>query len=122
MMNFRLSPNLRLSDRLDFTGSGEKITNALALGAVFVAVISGGVTKGTIFPVAAVGGAGVGAIAAFARDGFAATAVGDSRVVARATALGAMRNGEVSFQHGDMIRPRSGGRYTGLHGLESFGG
>ena len=110
-----------LSDRLDFSGAGETVADALALGAVFVAVISGGITKGTIFPVAAVGGAGVGAVAAFAGDGFAATAIGDSRVVAGTTALGAMRNGEVSFQHGDMIRPRCGGSYTGLHVLEFWG-
>jgi hypothetical protein len=109
MMNFRPSPNFRLSDWLDFCAAGEAVADALALGAVFVAVISGGVTEGTIFPVAAVGGAGVGPVAAFAGDGFAATAVGDPTVVARTTALRAMRNGEVSFQHGDMIRPRCGG-------------
>jgi hypothetical protein len=92
---------VRLCDSAFFFRTHENIADTLAQRAVFVAVISGGVTKGTIFPVAAVGGAGVGAIAAFAVDRFAATAVGDS------TALGAVRHRKVSFQHVGMIRPRS---------------
>jgi hypothetical protein len=107
---------------LGFSGADETVADALALGAVFVAVITGGITKRTIFPVGAVGGAGVDAIAAFAGDGLAAPTAGDSSVVARTAALGAMRHGEFSFQHVDMIRPRSGGSYTGLHGFRIFCG
>ena len=80
----------------------------MALRAVFIAVISGRFTVGTIFPIGTIGGTCVSAVAAFSGVAFTTTAVGHFTVVTCATALGAMGNGEISLQHVDMIRPRLG--------------
>jgi hypothetical protein len=80
----------------------------LALRAVFIAVISGRFTVRTIFPIGTVRGTCVSAVAAFTGVVFTTTTVCQFTVVTCAAALGAMRNGEISLQHVDMIRPRLG--------------
>jgi hypothetical protein len=93
---------------LFFCRAHEKIADTLALRAVFIAVISGRFTMGTIFPIGTVGGTCVSADAAFSGVAFTTTTVGHFTVVTCAPALGAMGNGEISLQHVDMIRPRLG--------------
>jgi hypothetical protein len=59
-------------------------------------------------PIGTVGGTCVSAVAAFSGVAFTTTTVCHFTVVTCAPALGAMRNGEISLQHVDMIRPRFG--------------
>ena len=89
----------RLNDSLFFSRAHEKIADPLALRAVFIAVISGRLTVWTIFPIATVAGTCVSAVAAFSGDSSTTTTFCHFTVVTRATAMGAMRNGEVSLQH-----------------------
>ena len=93
-----------LEGGLLFFGAHEKVADTLALRTLFITVIAGRLAVGTVFPISAVGGTGVGAIAARSGDGSATATVYDSTVVTRATAFGAMGSGEVSLKHVDMIR------------------
>jgi hypothetical protein len=88
---------VRLNDGLFLCRAHKKIADTLALRAVFIAVISGCLTVGTLFPIATVEGTSVSAVAAFSGDSFGTTTVGHSSVVTRASAFGAMGHGEFSL-------------------------
>jgi hypothetical protein len=69
----------------------------------FIAVVAGGEAGRTFFPIAAVEGAGVVAVAALAGDGPTATPICDSDVVAGTAAFGAAGYGLFSL-HNSIIR------------------
>jgi hypothetical protein len=81
----------------------EQVADAFAIGAFFVAVVSGGLTERTLAPIGWFGSDCVRATAALLVTGLAAAAVCDTHVVAGATAFCTARNGDLAF-HPLMIR------------------